>query len=71
MCQEKKNICIYVLGIEILFCIEFFIAYIQLIKGFPGATVVKNPPCNAGDARDTGSIPGWGKSPLVGNDNPL
>ena len=24
---------------------------------FPGASVVKNPPCNA---RDMGSIPGWG-----------
>ena len=26
--------------------------------GFPSGTVVKNPPVNAGDARDTGSIPG-------------
>ena len=25
--------------------------------------VVKNPPANAGDARDTGSIPGSGRSP--------
>ena len=25
---------------------------------FPGGTVVKNPPANAGDARDMGSIPG-------------
>ena len=25
-------------------------------KGFPGGSVVKNPPANAGDA---GSIPGW------------
>ena len=35
--------------------------------GFPGGTVVKNPPANAGDTRDTGSIPGSGKSPGVGN----
>ena len=26
------------------------------------ALVVKNPPANAGDARDMGSIPGWGDS---------
>ena len=29
--------------------------------------MVKNPPANAGDARDTGSIPGLGRSPGVGN----
>ena len=38
---------------------------------FPGGSVVKNPPANAGDARDMGSIPGLGRSPGVGNDNPL
>ena len=26
--------------------------------GFPGGTVVKNPPSNSGDARDAGLIPG-------------
>ena len=31
--------------------------------GFPGGTVVKNPPTNARDARDAGSIPGSGGSP--------
>ena len=40
-------------------------------RGFPGATVVKNPPVNAGDTRDVGLIPGSGRSPGVGNDNPL
>ena len=39
--------------------------------GFPGGTVVKNVSANAGDARDRGSIPGSGKSPAVGNGNPL
>ena len=24
----------------------------MIIRGFPGGTVVKNPPANAGDARD-------------------
>jgi len=36
--------------------------------GFPGSSVVKNPPANAGDL---GSIPGLGKSPGGGNGNPL
>ena len=39
--------------------------------GFPGGTVVKNLSANAGDARHAGSIPGSGKSPGVGNGNPL
>ena len=39
--------------------------------GFPGGLVVKNPPASAGDARDTGLIPGWGRSPGGGNGNPL
>ena len=30
--------------------------------GFPAASVVKNPPINAGDTGDTGLIPGLGGS---------
>ena len=33
--------------------------------------VVKNPPANAGDVRDLGSIPGLGRSLGEGNGNPL
>ena len=33
--------------------------------------MVKNPPANVGDARDAGSNPGSGRSPRVGNGNPL
>ena len=33
--------------------------------------MVKNLPADAGDPRDMGSIPGSGKSPGVGNGNPL
>ena len=40
-------------------------------KYIPGGTVVKNPPANAGDARDTGSIPELGRSLGVRNGNPL
>ena len=37
-------------------------------EGFPGSSVVKNPPANA---RDASSIPGSGGSPGDGNGNPL
>ena len=33
--------------------------------------VAKNPPANAGDTGDLGSIPGSGRSPGGGNGNPL
>ena len=33
--------------------------------------VVKNLPASAGDIRDVGSIPGSGRSPGGGRDNPL
>ena len=36
--------------------------------GYPGGSVVKNPPANAGDM---GLIPGPGGSPGEGNGNPL
>ena len=38
---------------------------------FPGGSVVKNLPANAGDTRDMGSIPGWGRFPGGGNGNLL
>ena len=36
--------------------------------GFPGGSVLKNLPANA---RDAGLIPGLGRFPGEGNDNPL
>jgi len=33
--------------------------------------MVKNPSANARDTGDLGSTPGLGRSPAVGNDNPL
>ena len=36
--------------------------------GFPGSSVVKNLPANAGDV---GLIPGFARSPGGGNGNPL
>ena len=35
------------------------------------ALVVKNPPANAGDTRDMGSVPGSRRFPGGGNGNPL
>ena len=41
---------------------------VQRQKGFPGGSNSKESACNAGD---TGSIPGWGRSPGEGHGNPL
>ena len=43
----------------------------MLILGFPSGAVVKNLPANSRDARDTGLMPGSGRSPGGGNSNPL
>ena len=39
--------------------------------GFPGGSVVKNPPANAGDTRDADVISESGRSPGEGDGNPL
>ena len=39
--------------------------------GFPGGSVVKNPPAYAGDAGDLGLIPRLERSPAEGNGNLL
>ena len=41
------------------------------LEGFQGGSVIKNPPAEAGDLRDAGSIPGSGRFPGVENGNPL
>ena len=45
-----------------IFIIQYFIS---------GDSVVRESTCNAEDARDMGLIPGSGRSPKVGNGNPL
>ena len=47
------------------------LAKIHIWRGFPGSLVVENPPANAGDAGDVGSVPGLGRSRRGGNGNPL
>ena len=43
----------------------------EILGGFPVVLVVKNLLANARDVRDSGSIPGAGRSPGGGNGNPL
>ena len=49
-----------------LFKAEYYEIYASQV-----VLAVKNPPANAGDARDTGLIPGSGRSPGEGHGNPL
>ena len=51
--------------------VRIFTVCYPLQRGFPGGSVVKNQSANAGDVRDVGLIPGLGRSPGVGNGNPL
>ena len=48
-----------------------FLNTFYFVLGFPRDTMVKNLPASAGDTRDSGLIPGLGKSPEVGNGNLL
>ena len=43
----------------------------KAVTGFPGSTVVKILPANAGDTGDVGSIPAVGRTPGGGNGSPL
>ena len=64
--KESSGICIkqikFVPGslFLFLFCLNFYFKFI--LGGFPGGTVVKNPPANAGD---TGSSPSPGRSHML------
>ena len=51
--------------------LSLYVSLSMTILGIPGDAVVKNPPANVGDARDAGSIPGWGRSSGAGNGKPL
>ena len=51
--------------------LAIFLRDSMYLLGFPGSSVLKNPPGNAGDTGDVGSIPGSGRPYGVGNDNPL
>ena len=49
----------------------FQLYYAILIRGSQVALGVKSPLAKAGDIRDVGLIPGWGRSPGGGHDNAL
>ena len=42
-----------------------------VLESIPGGAVVNNPPTNAGDTRNSGSIPRSGRSPGGGHGNPF
>ena len=48
--------------------VAFFYSTSNLLLGFLGDSVVKNPPASAGDA---GLTPVLGRSPVAGNSDPL
>ena len=52
-------------------CTELYIFFHSIPAGFPGGSVVKNPPANAEATGGAGSIPGSGRSPGKGNGNPF
>ena len=56
---------------ERLFLFCSIINYQSLVQASQVALVVKNPYANAGDIRDSGSVPGLGRSPGEGHGNPL
>ena len=43
--------------------LAFWESEVLISTNFPGGSVVKNPPANAGDIRDTGLTPRSGRSP--------
>ena len=47
------------------------IGMVYMRQGFPGGSVVKNLPANAGDTRDMGLISGSRRFPGEGNGSPL
>ena len=51
--------------------VRWFAQSCLISRGFWGGAVVKNPPANAGDPRDTSWIPGSGRSPGGENGNPF
>ena len=57
---------------QCIFLYSFFSMYVcimqAIMQGFPGDSVIKNLPANAGDV---GLIPGSGRSSGEGNGNPL
>ena len=85
ICQERLNLfpfCFLLTKVMVIWMMPFKVPRCQLFRtggwavtpfssGFPGGSVVRNLPVNAGAAGDMGLIPGAGRSPGGGNGNPL
>ena len=56
--------------LHVLVCVTLACSVVKG-TGFPGGSVVKNLPANAGDARDADSVPGSVRSPGLGIGNLL
>ena len=52
-------------------CIERLVHDSYIAGASQVVLVIKNSPANAGDIRDTGWIPGFGRSPGGGRGNPI
>ena len=52
-------------------CLKIYTVHYIYVWASQVALVVNNPPGNAGDIKDTGLIPGSGRSPGEGNGKPL
>ena len=57
--------------VSLCLCGHVCICACVCVGGFPGGSVVKNPPANTGDSGDVSLISGLGKFPGRGNGNPL
>ena len=66
---SKAEIVCHVFQLSVFSSSLFSLVYGQ--RTFQVTVVVKNPPASAGEARDTGSVPGSGRSLGMGNGNPL
>ena len=68
-CNKTYILSTYYVGYNTFYIIEHSVY--RIVWSFPDGTVVKNLPANARDTRDLDLIPGSGRSPRVGNGNPL
>ena len=69
--MAKKFICVSSNIERTLWSTQYVFCQSPVKRASQVAPVVKNPPSNAGDVRDTGLVPGWERSPGGGHGSPL
>ena len=62
-CRLFGFVLVLLFGVSRYYAMVFTRSSLITNLGFPGDTEIKNPPASAGEARDTGSFPGLGRSP--------